>query len=103
VSSRPIGEGSGLPDTIMTKSTLTWLVDWGANWRKRHRNTTNFYLHMLGIPACFVAAPLLLVFRQWLLGLVLFLGGYALQFVGHVVEGNRSGEESLLRRMLGRR
>jgi len=72
------------------------------NWRKRHRNPTSFWLHMIGIPACFVAAPALLIGRQWLAAAGLFVGGYALQFLGHLVEGNRSGEEMLLRRIIGR-
>ncbi len=73
------------------------------NWRKRHRNHTSFWLHMIGIPACFVAAPLMLVYHKWWLALGLFVGGYVLQFIGHLVEGNRSGEEMLLRRILGRK
>ena len=86
----------------MADSILTWLANWGANWRKRHRNTTNLYLHMLGIPACFLAAPMLLLLHRWALSLVFFAGGYALQFIGHLIEGNRSGEEMLIRRLLGR-
>ena len=74
-----------------------------ANWRKRHRNPASFWLHMLGIPACFVAAPLLLVFKLWWPALAFFVAGYALQFAGHLVEGNRSGEEMLIRRILGRK
>jgi len=70
------------------------------NWLKRHRNTTNFWLHMLGIPACFVVAPLMLVFHEWLFAGVFFVAGYALQFTGHLVEGNKSGEEMLVRRLL---
>ena len=27
------------------------------NWLSRHRNPASFWLHMVGIPACFVAAP----------------------------------------------
>lgn len=73
-----------------------------ANWRKRHLNPTSFWLHMAGIPACFVATPLLLATRQWWAALACFVGGYALQFLGHYIEGNRSGEEMLLRRILGR-
>ncbi|HAU38899.1 MAG TPA: hypothetical protein DCX07_14440 [Phycisphaerales bacterium] len=73
------------------------------NWFKRHRNPTSFWLHMVGIPACFVAAPAALLLKQWWTALALFVGGYALQFLGHLVEGNRSGEEMLLRRLLGRR
>jgi len=33
----------------------------------------------------------------------MFAAGYALQFVGHLIEGNRSGEEMLLRRLFGRK
>ena len=73
------------------------------NWRKRHRNRTNFWLHVIGIPACFLAAPLLLILGEWYLGPALFVAGYALQFIGHLVEGNRSGEEMLLRKALGRK
>jgi hypothetical protein len=80
-----------------------FLAEWYANWRKRHRNTTSFYLHMLGIPACFLAAPVLLILRQWLLAAVVFVAGYALQFIGHFIEGNRSGEEILIRRLIRKR
>ena len=58
---------------------------------------------MMGIPACFVVAPVLLVLMLWLLAAAFFIGGYALQFIGHLVEGNRSGEEMLLRRLIGRK
>jgi uncharacterized membrane protein YGL010W len=87
----------------MARSLRTWLANWLAHWRTRHRNATNFYLHMLGIPACFVAAPVLLACRQWLLAAAVFVAGYALQLLGHLVEGNRSGEEMLLRRLTGRK
>jgi len=55
---------------------------------------------MIGIPACFVACPLFLILHQWWLGGCMFFGGYALQFIGHIIEGNRSGEEMLVRRLL---
>jgi uncharacterized membrane protein YGL010W len=73
------------------------------NWKSRHRNPTNFWLHMLGIPASFVACPVLLILQEWLLAVVFFMAGYALQFLGHLVEGNRSGEEMLLRRLVARK
>lgn len=79
------------------------MIDPIGNWRKRHRNSTSFWLHMVGIPACFVAAPVLLVVEEWWLGAALFVAGYALQFIGHLVEGNRSGEEMLVRRILGKK
>jgi len=72
------------------------------DWLKRHRNPTSFWLHMLGIPACFVAAPLLAVFGQWWVAAAVFVAGYALQFIGHLIEGNRSGEEMLLRRLIAK-
>ena len=87
----------------MSNPAFTWLADWAQDWRRRHRNRTNFLLHMLGVPACFLAAPVLLILGQWLLALVVFAAGYALQFVGHLIEGNRSGEEIFLRRLFGRK
>ena len=80
---------------------MDWLRNWGRNWRSRHRNPVSFALHMVGIPACFVAAPVLLILGHWGWALVCFVGGYALQFIGHGIEGNRSGEEIALRRLLG--
>jgi len=73
-----------------------------ANWRKRHRKAANFWLHMLGIGACFVAAPVLGIMRRPLAAVVIFVAGYALQFIGHLAEGNRSGEQLLLERLLAR-
>jgi hypothetical protein len=73
-----------------------------GNWLKRHRNPVSFWLHMMGIPSCFIAAPLLAVWQRWAAAGAFFVGGYALQFIGHLVEGNRSGEEMLLRRLLHR-
>ena len=74
-----------------------------ANWMSRHRNPVSFWLHMAGIPACFVAAPIVLIVGRYWLAAALFVGGYAAQFVGHAIEGNRSGEEMLVRRLLGRK
>ena len=74
-----------------------------ANWLKRHRNATNFWLHVIGMPSCFVAAPVFLVIGQYWLALALFVAGYALQIIGHLVEGNRSGEEVLFWRLIAAR
>ena len=72
------------------------------NWRSRHQNPTSLMLHLAGIPATVAAAPLAIM-EQWTLAVGLFVGGYGLQFIGHIVEGNRSGEEMLLRRIIRRR
>lgn len=74
---------------------------WVSNWVRRHRNRTNFLLHMAGIPATVAAVPVAIL-GNCLLAAGLFVAGYALQFLGHFVEGNRSGEELLLRRLLKR-
>lgn len=58
---------------------------------------------MVGIPACFVAAPILLILKLWWPAAACFIGGYALQFLGHFIEGNQSGEEMLVRRILGKK
>jgi hypothetical protein len=72
------------------------------NWLSRHRNATNFWLHMLAIPVTFLLPVLLIVLGHYLLAAVSFAAGYALQFAGHLVEGNRAGEENLIRRLLGK-
>jgi len=77
------------------------LKRWVSNWVARHRNRTNFLLHMAGIPATIAAVPVAIL-GYYLLAAGLFVGGYALQFLGHIVEGNRSGEETLLRRLVKR-
>ncbi|MDY6913036.1 MAG: Mpo1-like protein [Planctomycetota bacterium] len=71
-------------------------------WRRRHRHPVSFVLHAVGIPACFIAAPVLLLYRQPAAAAVCFVGGYALQLLGHFIEGNRSGEEILFRRIFGK-
>ena len=65
-------------------------------------NPTSFWLHMVGIPACFIAAPVLLILKYWAWAIAAFVGGYVLQFIGHFIEGNRSGEELLVRRIMGK-
>jgi hypothetical protein len=47
--------------------------------------------------------PILLVLKLWFIALAIFVAGYSLQFLGHLVEGNRSGEGMLLRRIFSRR
>jgi len=79
-----------------------WLIRWCRNWKTRHNHRTSLWLHAVGIPATIVAVPLAIL-GHWLLAAGMFVGGYALQFLGHFVEGNRSGEEELFRRIFRRR
>lgn len=74
-----------------------------ANWLERHRRPASFVLHMIGIPLTILGVLLLpiglatLSWRVLLLGVTLFLGGYAVQFLGHAAEGTEPGEITALR------
>jgi uncharacterized membrane protein YGL010W len=73
-----------------------------ANYIARHQCRWNQLLHLIGVPLTFVASAVLLALGMgwWALGA--FVGGYALQFLGHAVEGNDAGELILVKRWLGR-
>ena len=78
------------------------------HWLERHPNPASFILHMIGIPPtilgvlfvpiylCLLSVPI------FLLALALFIGGYILQFAGHVLEGTDPGEIIYFKRKLGR-
>ncbi len=72
------------------------------SWYQRHLNPVNFWLHMAGIPGSFIAAPIALAIGRSWIAAALFVAGYGLQFLGHFIEGNRSGEGMLVRRLLGK-
>ena len=73
---------------------------WLRRWLERHQHPVSFALHVVGIPMTVVAIPVLfLAGIGW--ALVLFLGGYLLQFIGHTIEGNDMGEWVLVKRLLG--
>lgn len=68
-------------------------------WAVRHRNKINYALHLIGIPLTVAAIPLLITVSVSAAALAL-VGGYALQFAGHVVEGNKAGEQLLIERLI---
>lgn len=72
-----------------------------AQWAVRHVNPFNLVLHAVGIPLTIAAIPALL-YCAWLLAAGFFLAGYALQFIGHAIEGNKSGEQLLFEKLLRR-
>ena len=77
------------------------------HWLERHLNPASFILHMIGIPPtilgvlfvpiylCLLSVPI------FLLALAIFVGGYILQFAGHVLEGTDPGEIIYFKRKLG--
>jgi len=69
-------------------------------WFQRHTTLTNRLLHVAGIGSVLASLPLAFIWRRWLLALVLFVGGYLLQIVGHILEGSPVGEWLLLKRLL---
>jgi hypothetical protein len=70
------------------------------NWLERHRHPFNFWIHLIGIPLA-VAGVVLLFTSFWAWGIVAFIAGYILQYVGHLVEGNDVGEWAAIKRLLG--
>ncbi len=81
---------------------------WLHNWLLRHQTRASFVLHAVGIPLTIIAvilAGVQLYHSQWPLwwrpaGLLAL--GYALQWLGHRIEGNDMGEVILVKRMLGK-
>lgn len=77
---------------------------WRDHWLQRHRHPFNFWIHMIGIPVALLGTPLLLAllpWDQWYWGATAFVGGYLLQWLGHLVEGNDLGEWAGIKRLLG--
>jgi hypothetical protein len=73
-----------------------------TNYIARHRNRANQILHVIGVPLTFGVSIVLLTKNQpeWAVGA--FLGGYFLQFSGHLIEGNDAGELILIKKWLGK-
>jgi hypothetical protein len=61
-------------------------------WCARHSHPINAVLHVIGIPAASFVGPTLLFYRQFLWGFSLIVVGYAIQIIGHKVEGSQVGE-----------
>jgi len=77
------------------------------DWMARHRHPTSFVLHMFGIPPTILGILLIPIYLTlasipiFLLALALFVGGYLIQFTGHLFDGTEPGEIAYLRRKLG--
>jgi len=78
---------------------------WVRKWLMRHQHPISFGLHMVGIPMTIASLVPLLIdltsLSMWGWATVLFLGGYALQFLGHAIEGNDAGEIILVKKWMG--
>lgn len=73
---------------------------WLHKWLERHQHPFNFGIHMIGIPLT-IFGIVMAFYGEWSWAIIGFFGGYALQFIGHAVEGNDAGEVILLKKKLG--
>jgi uncharacterized membrane protein YGL010W len=77
------------------------------DWMERHRDPASFVLHMFGIPPTILGVLLIPVYVMlisvpiFLLALAMFVGGYLIQFLGHLLDATEPGEIMYLRRKLG--
>ncbi len=72
------------------------------NYLERHQHWANRLLHLVGLPVTFVLPVIFLVDGNWQWALGAFLAGYALQFLGHAIEGNDAGEMIVVKKLLGK-
>lgn len=75
------------------------------NYRERHLHPGNLAIHLVALPVTFILPIHFLVWHKqypawW--ALIAFVVGYALQFIGHAIEGNDAGEVILIKRWLVR-
>lgn len=81
---------------------------WLENWLERHQHPVSFWLHVVGIPLTIAAVVLagyqLALWRWdlWWRPALLLVVGYALQWLGHRLEGNDMGEVILVKKLLKR-
>ena len=70
---------------------------------ERHQHPFNRGIHLIGIPLALAGVVLFFVlpWEQWYWGTATFVGGYLLQWIGHLVEGNDLGEWAGIKRLLG--
>jgi uncharacterized membrane protein YGL010W len=57
------------------------------NYKSKHQHPLNRLSHSIGIPMIVVSLPLFFVSWRW--ALALFVFGWVLQLVGHLIEGNQ--------------
>ena len=83
-------------------------MDWLRRWLERHRHPASRVLHAVGIPLTVAAVVLALVqlrddrWDLWWRPVLLLVLGYALQWIGHRIEGNDMGEVVLIKKLFGR-
>ena len=77
------------------------MLNFVINYIARHQHPLNQLLHLVGVPLTFIVSLVWLLQQHYGWALGAFVGGYALQFLGHAIEGNDAGETILVKRALG--
>lgn len=83
-------------------------MNWFWSWKQRHQHPVSLALHVVGIPMTIAAVVLAVVqlidwrWDLWWRPAGLLAGGYVLQWIGHLIEGNTMGEIILIRKWQGR-
>ncbi len=91
---------------ILTPQSPSPLV---MDWVDRHRDARSFVLHLVGIPCTILGVLLLPIYvllvsiSVFLLALILFVGGFLIQFLGHGLDGSEPGEIRGIRIWLAKR
>jgi len=68
------------------------------DWMERHRDPRSFVLHLIGIPCTILGVLMMPIYTIQMslpllgLALLLFLGGFGVQFLGHAIDGSEPGE-----------
>lgn len=81
---------------------------WLRNWLDRHQHPVSLALHIIAIPMLPLAAYLVVIqliegaWSLWWRPVSLFVLSYALQWIGHRIEGNDMGELILFKKWLGK-
>lgn len=65
-------------------------------WCSRHKHPANAVLHAVGIPATIIGVALFF-FKPVIVGVCWIVFGYALQVIGHKIEGSEIGELMLFK------
>lgn len=82
--------------------------EWLKQWFERHQHPVSLILHIIGIPLTIAAVGLAIYqlaewrWDLWWRPTLLLVGGYLLQWVGHLIEGNDMGELILVKKRLNR-
>lgn len=59
--------------------------EWITNYHHDHQHPINRKIHEVGVPVILASLPIFLFNKK--LGAAMFIGGWAVQFLGHAIEG----------------